>query len=76
MGGRLPIILFRIRLGVSPIRQRLETAPRTGSTLILCLVMPVAYKTQTGALDLSQPANYNWLMANHQFACGGDIIRE
>jgi len=72
----MPIILFRIRLGVSQIRQRLETAPRTGSTLILRLVMPVEYKTQTGALDLSQPANYNRLMANHQFACGGDIIRE
>jgi hypothetical protein len=42
----MPIILFRIRLGVSRIRQRLETTPRKGSTLILRLVMPVAHKAR------------------------------
>jgi hypothetical protein len=71
----MPIILFRIHLGVSQNRQRLETAPRTGSMLILRLVMPVSNKVLKRALDLSQPAHYNRLMANHQFACRGDIIQ-
>lgn len=70
----MPIVLFRIRLGVSQSRQRPETAPRTGSTPVLRLLMPVAFKTQFRILNLSQPANYNRLMANHQFACQGDII--
>ncbi len=42
----MPNVQFRIHLGVSQNRQRLETAPRPGSTLILRLVMPVLHKIQ------------------------------